>query len=402
MYKKLKSLTPLSGFYIVYYGSVMNERKGIYGISHLMEHLVCKGIFPLLEDFERDGITWNAYTSENMIVFFMTGLDRQVNKWKKIFYERIQEFNITEEVFQNEKKIVIEEYKDSFNSQGESHLLNLLRKLYNQYEAIGLLEDLESLTLKDCQDYFELQYRKPTMVVEISQGDNVETDKFFESIEYDKREYNDKVLEFKPNPDFIYQEGNSYKDKSSIINISEVIRDDFPKVDFVCRMLGGGLKSPLYQEIREKHGLVYFFHCYQIDITHNSSIVLLQTETSNKNTKKVQEIIAEVLSDPEKYMTLERYNVVKEFYINKKEKEDILLYASATKLYCPKNHIMDNILEGLTYEEIMRVFNKYFDFSKFYKSIDKTEFKKALPPPPPPPPARILVEGKQPPKAPKQ
>ena len=39
-YKKVKSPTPLSGFYIAYYGSTMNEHKGIYGISHLMEHLV--------------------------------------------------------------------------------------------------------------------------------------------------------------------------------------------------------------------------------------------------------------------------------------------------------------------------------------------------------------------------
>ena len=376
MYKKFKSLTPLSGFYIVHYGSVMNEHKGIYGISHLMEHLVCKGIFPLLEDFERDGVSWNAYTSENMIVFYMTGLDRHINKWKKIFYERIQEFNITEEVFQNEKKIVIEEYKDSFNSQGDAHFLNLLRKLYGQYEAIGLLEDLESISLKNCQDYFELQFRKPTMIVEISQGIDPITDAFFESIEYDKRDYIDKKLDFNINPDFIYQEGNSYKDKSSIINLSEVVRDDFPKVNFLCRMLGGGLKSPFYEELREKHGLVYFFGCYQMDITLNSSIIVLQTETSNENVQKVQDIISEVLSNPEKYLTQERYNVTKEFYINKFEKENILLFGNAVKLYYPSYLLLDNILEELTYDEILRIFKKYFNFSKFYKSIDKEEFQK--------------------------
>lgn len=402
MYKKFKSLTPLSGFYIVFYGSVMNEHKGIYGISHLMEHLVCKGIFPLLEDFERDSISWNAYTSDNMIVFYMTGLNRHVNKWKKAFYERIQDFNITEEVFQNEKKIVIEEYKDSFNNQGDAHILNLMRKLYNHYEAIGLLEDLENLTLKDCQDYFELQYRKPTMIVEVSQGEDLENDTFFNSIIYDTRDYKDKILEFNPNSNFIYEKGNTYNDKSSIINLSGIINDDFPKVDFICRMLGGGLKSPLYNEIREKYGLVYFFHCYMVDITHNSSVVVLSTETSNENIDKVQELISQVLFNPKQYMTLERFNITKEYYINRKEKEDILLYTNATKLYIPEQFVMDNILENLTYEDIMEVYYKYFDFSKFYISVDKKEFKKTLPPLPPPPPPRLIKEGKKPPTVPKK
>ena len=84
-YKKIKSPTPLSGFYIAYYGSTMNEHKGIYGISHLMEHLICKGIDSLMEDFEREAVNWNAYTSDKEIVFYMTGMNKNVKKWKQIF-----------------------------------------------------------------------------------------------------------------------------------------------------------------------------------------------------------------------------------------------------------------------------------------------------------------------------
>jgi len=375
MYKKIKSLVPLSGFFIVYHGSVMNEKKGIYGISHLMEHLLCKGIFPLLEDFESDGIHWNAYTSDTMVVFHMTGLNRNVNKWKKIFYEKIQNFDISEDIFQNEKKIVIEEYKDAFNSQGECHSLNLFRKLYNYYEPIGLLEDLQALTLRDCKDYFELQYRKPNMIVEISNSEDTDTDEFFKSLEYDNRDYAENELVFDPKEDFIHEKGNEYNDKSSIINLSEVISDDFPKVDFICRMLGGGLKSPLYDEIREKNGLVYFFHCYQSKITFSTSVVVLQTETSNENVEKVQNIIANILANPKKYMTQERFQITKEYYINNTEMEDVLLYCNARKTYTPSKFLIESILKDITYEEILRVYDKYFDFSKFYKSVDKNEFE---------------------------
>ena len=373
-YKKVKSPTPLSGFYIAYYGSTMNERKGIYGISHLLEHLVCKGIDKLMEDFERDAINWNAYTSDTMIVFYMTGMDKNVKKWKQKFYEHIQNFNIDENQFQNEKKIVIEEYKDAFNKQSDAHLQNLLRKLYNYYEAIGLLEDLKSLTLKDCQDFFELQYRKPTMIVDISKSTDKKMEEFFSNVQFDDRTYDDKKIELNINNNFLYEKGNRYKDKTSIINLSPVIHEDFPYIDFINRMLGGGLKSPIYKEIRENNGLVYYFHCYQREITNNSMISILETETSNKNVDKVQDLVNKIISNPDKYLTKTRFEITKKYYKNKFEKENILIHNNGYKFFEPPQFSIEKIIKTLTYEDVRRVYDKYFDFSKFYQSTDKNEF----------------------------
>ena len=78
----LKSQTDLAGFYIVYDGSTNLEKSGWYGISHVMEHLLCKNFEHLREDFEREGIDWNAYTSNNEIVFYFTGLEEYLSKRK--------------------------------------------------------------------------------------------------------------------------------------------------------------------------------------------------------------------------------------------------------------------------------------------------------------------------------
>jgi zinc protease len=373
-YKKFKSPTPLSGFYIAYWGSTMNEHKGIYGISHLMEHLVCKGFDKYMEDFERDAIEWNACTSDKDIIFYMMGMDKHVKKWKKIFYDNIQDFNITEEQFQTEKKIVIEEYKDSFNQQGDAHFQNLFRKLYGHYEAIGLLEDLQGLTFKDCQQYFELQYRKPTMIIDVSQSINGEEEKFFSNVVFDDRDYLDKKLTFEINEKFPYEKGNKYKDKTSIINLSPIIHENFPHIKFINMMLGGGLKSPFYKEIREKHGLVYFFYVYQREITNNSVVSILQTETSNKNVKKVQELTYKILNSPDDYLTQERFNITKEYYTNKFEKENILIHNNGHKYTKQEQFSLEKILPTLTYDDIRIVYDKYYDFSNFYKSIDKKEF----------------------------
>lgn len=373
-YKKIKSPTPMSGFYVAYYGSTMNEHKGIYGISHLMEHLVCKGIDNLMEDFERDAVNWNAYTSDKEIVFYMTGMDKKIKKWKQTFYDHIQKFDITQKQFDIEKSIVIEEYKDSFNKQSESHMQNLFRKLYDYYEAIGLLEDLESLTFQDCKDFFELQYRKPTMIVDISKSTDEKMEDYFSKVEFDTRMYKDKRIEFNINNNFLYEKGNKYKDKSSIINLSPIIHNDFAHVSFINRMLGGGLKSPFYKEVREKEGLVYYFHCYQREITNNSVVSILETATSNKNVKNVQHIVAKILNNPDTYLTKERFDITKEYYINKFEKENVMIHNNGYKFIEQEQFSLENILPTLTYEDIRKVYDKYFNFNDFYQSIDKKEF----------------------------
>ena len=156
MIVNLKSQTNLSGFYIMYEGSTNLEVPGNYGISHLMEHLICKTFFHLLEDFDRDSIDWNASTDSNQIIFYFTGIESKLDKYRNKILKAISEFNITKSQFENERNIVLSEYEDSFNDQSEIHSLNLYRKLFNDYGPIGLRSDLEGLKFMDCIKFFEL------------------------------------------------------------------------------------------------------------------------------------------------------------------------------------------------------------------------------------------------------
>jgi predicted Zn-dependent peptidase len=121
-----------------------------------------------LDDFSRDGIDWNAFTDNDKIFFQFTGLESKLCKYRDLVLEKLSVFNINEEDFNKEKKIVIEEYHDCFNSQIYAHYLNLTRKLHNNYEPIGELSDLERITLADCQKYFEVQFKHPSLIINIS------------------------------------------------------------------------------------------------------------------------------------------------------------------------------------------------------------------------------------------
>jgi predicted Zn-dependent peptidase len=364
----LKSQTDLSGFYVVYEGSTNLEKKGWYGISHLMEHLMCKNFDHLQEEFDKDGIDWNAYTSGNEIVFYLTGLDEKVNKWKGEFMNLLSQFNVTKEEFENERNIVLEEYMDAFNSQTEVHMLNLSRKLFNDYDPIGLREDLENLKFMDCLNYFELQYAKPTKIINVSKG------KPYKNSEIDFAERTIvKSLAF-GNHKVPFELGNEFKDKTSLVMLSPIIEEDFAYVHFINAMLSLGLKSPLYQEIREKRGLVYYVHCYQSRM-NQQGLNTIATQTSNKNFNACVDAIKEVIENPKKYLTKDRFNLVKDYYKVRMQKDEILRYKNVNQWINPEGWSVYDIIDTVDFKKVKKVYDKYYKFENFYISNDKKEFK---------------------------
>jgi predicted Zn-dependent peptidase len=364
----LKSQNDLSSFYIIWEGSTNLEKKGWYGITHLCEHLQTKMIDHLQEDFDRDGIEWNLWTSSNEICMYIKGLDNKVDKWKHIIMDLMFEFKITKEEFENERKIVLEEMADSFNEQTQAHMLNLSRKLFNDFNPIGLKEDLKKLKFLDIINFWELQYSKPTKIINVS-----------------KTDYKNPTLDFAErkivknmaygNHDVPLELNNEWKDKTSIIILSPIINEDFAYIHFINSMLSLGLKSPLYTEIREKRGLVYYVHCYQSRV-NEQSVNVISTQTSNRNFNAVIEAVEGVLKNPKKYLTKDRFNLVKDYYTVRKKKDEILRYENVNQFINPKGWSVYDILDEVNLKKIMEVYDKYYDFDNFYISNDKKEFSK--------------------------
>lgn len=366
----LKSETDLSGFYIIYNGSVMNERVGNRGISHLMEHLVYKSIEYLMNDFDRLGIRNNAYTSNTEIVFYITGLDEHVKKYRAEILEKLLTFRITEEQFINERNIVLQEYDMYFGQTTENHYLNLNRKLFDNFDAIGSRQDLESLTYQDIKDYFELQYSKPHKIINVSKHSDFET-----NIEFSKTDFTN-TLQFNDNlnRNVVYEPISLTQGKVSLINVSKkIVEKDYPYVSFLIKMLSDGLMSPLYQEIREKKGLVYYVRCGLDRMTNISGSLNFSSETSEDNVNEFQSTLKEILDNPDKYMTRERFDIIKEAMTISLKMAKINRYENINKYIIPKNWQIEYILSDITYEKVMSYYDEYFKFEDFYLSVNSTE-----------------------------
>tara|TARA_R110000772_G_scaffold3193_4_gene11533 strand:- start:1983 stop:3089 length:1107 start_codon:yes stop_codon:yes gene_type:complete len=363
----LKNPTDLSGFYVIYKGSTNLEKKGIYGISHLMEHLVCKALDPYQDELDRLGISQNAYTSGNEVVFHMKGLDKSISKWRNKFVDLLGQFEVTKEEFENERNIVLQEYMDSFNDQAHNHWLNLDRKRYNSFNPIGSKEDLENLTWMDCLNYFETQYSHPSSIINVSKNIEFGADMEFKTAKQNRKF---KVGDYPAT----LQRDNDYKGKVSLIMSSDLVDGDFNKINFVNNMLSSGLQSPFYKEIREKKGLVYYIgSSLQRMNTQGSNAIY--TMSSAENIDKIVDIVDTIFKSSDKFLTKDRFDVVKESMLITKEKQDINRYASVNKWINPDGWSVFDVLDTITYEETLEIAKKYFDMNNYTVSRDDQEFK---------------------------
>jgi len=368
MIKNIKSKTGLGGFYIVFNGSVKNEKPGWYGLSHLMEHLVCKQLDDIMDDMQRYGISWNAYTAYDKIVFHMTGLNEHVNEFRDTFLDRVLSYTPTKEHLEHEKKIILEEYKDSFNDQISSHYLNLLRKKYGIYSAIGLRRDIENFKIEDCLAYSYMFLKKPSIIVSVS-------DKDFErkGLQFDSYETEYSKLEELTNPQLNYVKLDEQEDpnkisiesiikypKETIIGYN-VIEEDNNIIEFASEVLISGLNSPLYKELREKRGLIYSIGYYMMDnVGDGSSILMLYTTTDKKNKSAVISSIQEVVENVDKYVTKERFDVVKDSIKTKIKKAAILIHDNIDDEIIDEKYQVSKIIDTVTFEDVKRVLNKYY------------------------------------------
>jgi len=362
----LNSPTDLYGFYIVYEGSTNLEKKGIYGITHLMEHLVCKALDPYEKELYGLGLDFNAYTSGNEVVFYLKGLDENLSKWRNKFVNLLTDFNVTKEEMENERNIVIQEYMDSFNSQRQNHWLNLDRKKYNVYNPIGLLEDLQSLSYLDCLNYFEKQYMNPSKIINVSK--NIE---FGMDIDFVSPDQTKLIKE--GNYPVTLQRDNIYNGKTSLLMSSNLIKEDFAKIDFVNMLYIAGLQSPLYNIIREKNGLAYSIG---ISLSRYNSqgrnTFSTMTNSEGDNVERIIEMVNEIFNDSSKHLTQERFDIIRNYLKSLRTKQEINRYSNVDEFIQPDEWDVFKILDTITLEECIKISDKYF--KNYTVSRDDKEF----------------------------
>ena len=177
---------PIISYQVWYRVGSRNERPGITGISHLLEHMMFKGSKKYgPEEHARlvnaNGGELNAFTTEDVTSYFENLPAEKLELAIELEAEREANLAITPENLRSETEVVKEERRMRVDNSNFGRLLEQLAALAFQqhpyhWPTIGWMSDLDHITLEDCVTYYKTYYSpNNTTVVLVGDVDPDET-----------------------------------------------------------------------------------------------------------------------------------------------------------------------------------------------------------------------------------
>jgi zinc protease len=154
------------------------ELNGTTGSSHVLEHMMFKGTGKLAPgEFSRiiaaNGGRENAFTSRDYTAYFQRLEKSRLKVSFELEADRMRGLQMTDEEFQKEVRVVMEERRLRTEDKPESYTyeqFNAVANLTSPYRnpVIGWMADLESMTVDDLKDWYQRWYAPNNATVVVS------------------------------------------------------------------------------------------------------------------------------------------------------------------------------------------------------------------------------------------
>ncbi|MFP2910732.1 M16 family metallopeptidase [Pyxidicoccus sp. 3LFB2] len=168
---------PVVSLYTFFQVGSRNERPGITGISHLFEHMMFNGAKkygPKMFDktLESNGGRSNAYTSNDMTVYYDDFAADSLETVLDLESDRMRSLRISQDTLTSEREVVKEERRvrvdNDIGGIMDEELGTLVYKAHPyRWPVIGWMADIENITREDCQEYFRTYYAPNNAVLYI-------------------------------------------------------------------------------------------------------------------------------------------------------------------------------------------------------------------------------------------
>ena len=155
-------------YYTFFQVGSRNERPGLTGISHLFEHMMFNGAAKYgPKEFDRvlesQGGTSNAYTSNDMTVYYEDFTSEALETVIDLESDRMRSLSVTPETLEQERQVVKEERRlrtdNSIFGLMEEQLETLVFQAHPyRWPVIGWMDDIERIGREDCLDFLRSWY----------------------------------------------------------------------------------------------------------------------------------------------------------------------------------------------------------------------------------------------------
>lgn len=174
-----KNGAPIVSIQLWYKTGSIHERDGIRGISHVLEHMMFRGSVKFKPEEHANRINAvgghsNAFTAEDMTVYMNSVPSKSLEMVLELEADRMDGLRLENDIFQTERKVIIEEYHTYMNNPLTKSFLEFRQEFFrgHPYELspLGKLYDLQSLTVEQLRNYYH-QWYSPDNAVLVIVGD---------------------------------------------------------------------------------------------------------------------------------------------------------------------------------------------------------------------------------------
>ncbi len=253
-----------------------NERPDEHGIAHLLEHMAFKGTesrsaWEIASQIEDVGGEINAATSVETTSFYARVLRNDVPLAIDILSDILTDSVFDADELEREQHVILQEIGAAHDTPDDIVFDRFTETAFRDQtigrSILGTPETVKSFSSRQLRDFMERQYGADRMVV-VAAG-AVDHDSFV-------REVEKRLGSFRPRAEALVPTqanyiGGDFREQRDLMDAQILVGfegrayhvRDFYASQVLSMILGGGMSSRLFQEVREKRGLcysVYAFH----------------------------------------------------------------------------------------------------------------------------------------------
>jgi len=366
-------------------GSRYETRKN-NGISHFLEHMAFKGTEKRPSAMEIssliDGIggEFNAFTSKEITGYYVKAAANHVELCLNLISDMLQHSKLAQEEIDKERGVILEEinlYEDT-PSRNISDIYE--RLLYGDtplgWDTAGLKEVIKSINREDFISYLQSLYSADNMTVVVAGGINPQkieeiVEKYFGQMKSFDILRNSKVIDEQAKQAIMLKQKQTEQVHLAIgfrtVGIDSPER--YP-LSVLSAILGGGMSSRLFHEVRERRGLAYYVRTSSDQYTDAGTLV----STAGIDPKRVSEAIEVIVAEYAKFakgkagVTQKELDKAKEFLkghfvLEFEDSRAVAVFYAQQEILEKEIETLEDVIkkvDAVTLKDIDRVVGEYF------------------------------------------
>lgn len=377
------------------------------GLAHFLEHMFFKGTekrpkaFDIARELDAIGAEYNAYTAKDHTAYYAKVEAHHWGTALDVVSDIFLHSKLPEDEIERERGTILQEinmYEDIPARRIGEHFEKLL---YGEHplgkEILGPKDNIKSFKRKDFIKYLNRGYIAENVVIGVAgkidpKKVKKEIEKLFAHIRTGKRPAFKKIKEVQTAPSITIHAKKTDQTHMIVgVRAYDMHHKDRFALAVLSNILGSGMSSRLFIEVRERRGLAYSVHT-SIDTYHDAGYLSTQCGVEHENLEKTIEVIIheykKMATEPvsEEELSRAKENIKGHFALGLEGSDDIAEYLVTQEtlrheIVLPKERM--KMIDKVTAADVLRVAQDIFQDKKLNLAViapkaDRKKLEKLL------------------------